>query len=35
MEKNISRRNFFQKSALATAGAIVASTPLMAKMPLD
>ncbi|MCZ2416574.1 MAG: twin-arginine translocation signal domain-containing protein [Burkholderiales bacterium] len=24
MEKNISRRDFFQKSALATAGAIVA-----------
>ncbi len=35
MEKNISRRNFLQKSALATAGAIVASTPLMAKTPLD
>jgi predicted dehydrogenase len=35
MEKNISRRNFLQKSAIATAGAIVASSPLMAKVPLD
>ncbi|HPV88386.1 MAG TPA: Gfo/Idh/MocA family oxidoreductase, partial [Bacteroidales bacterium] len=35
MEKNISRRNFLQKSALATAGAIVASTPLMSKVPLE
>ena len=35
MEKNISRRDFFQKSALATAGAIVATTPLMANIPLD
>lgn len=30
MEKNISRRNFLQKSALATAGVLVASSPLMA-----
>lgn len=35
MGNNISRRNFLQKSALATAGAIVASTPLMAKVPLE
>ena len=33
MEKNISRRNFLQKSALATAGAIVATTPLMGNVP--
>ena len=35
MEKNISRRNFLQKSALATAGAIVATTPLMGKVPVS
>lgn len=33
MDKNMSRRNFLQKSALATAGAIVASSPLMANIP--
>lgn len=35
MEKNISRRNFLQKSALATAGMVVASSPLMANVPLS
>lgn len=34
MEKNISRRNFLQKSALATAGALVAATRLWVKCPL-
>lgn len=35
MKNNISRRNFLQKSALATAGAIVASSPLMANIPFS
>ena len=31
MNKDISRRDFLQKSALATAGAVLASSPLLAK----
>jgi len=33
MSKNISRRNFIQKSALATAGVIVATNSIFAKIP--
>lgn len=33
MNKNISRRNFIQQSAMVTAGAIVASSPLLANIP--
>jgi len=32
MSKNFSRRDFIQKSALATAGAIVASSPILARV---
>lgn len=31
--KNISRRSFIEKSALATAGAVLASAPLLSKVP--
>ena len=31
MNKDISRRDFLQKSALATAGAVLASTPMFGK----
>lgn len=34
MGKNISRRSFIEKSALATAGAMIATSPLLAKIPV-